>query len=148
MQPKVTFLGHTVDEQGLHPTGAALEAIKEAPIPKSVTELRSFLGMVNHYSRYLPNLSTLLAPLHTLLKKGMKWHWGKMQQDSVNKLREYLSFKRVIVHYDQQKPLVLVYDASDYGIGAFFAISLKMVQRNLSVVIQEHWLQLRKIIRS
>lgn len=55
--PKVEYLGHIIDESGLHPTEEKVKAIQEAPAPKNLAELRSFLGIINYYSRFLPNLS-------------------------------------------------------------------------------------------
>ena len=65
--PEVTYLGHRIDKEGLHPTEAKTKAILQAPTPKNLTELRAFLGLLNYYGKFLPNLSTVLAPLHKLL---------------------------------------------------------------------------------
>ena len=67
--PKVEYLGYIIDKNGLHPSNKKVEAIKEARTPTCVTELRAFLGMLNYYGRFLPNVSTTVAPLHTLLHK-------------------------------------------------------------------------------
>ena len=66
---RVEFFGHIIDERGLHPTKDKIIAIQEAPQPKNVTELKSFLGLLNYYSKFLPSLSSTLAPLYTLLQK-------------------------------------------------------------------------------
>ena len=61
----VGYLGHVIDKNGLHLSSSKVQAIKEqAPSPTNVTELKSFLGLVNYYHKFLPNLSTSLAPLH------------------------------------------------------------------------------------
>ena len=56
MLPKITYLGHDIDATGIHPTQEKIRAIKEAPIPENVTELRAFLGIVNYYAKVYPNL--------------------------------------------------------------------------------------------
>ena len=61
---KVEYLGDIIDADGLHPTEERVKAIKEAPKPQNITELRSFLDIINYYSRFLPNIS---APLYNLL---------------------------------------------------------------------------------
>ena len=66
-QEEVTFFGHQVDATDLHPMSGKVKAIQEAPAPRDIGELRSFLGLLNHYGRFLLNLSTVLAPLHQLL---------------------------------------------------------------------------------
>ena len=53
-----------------------IRAIKEEPALKNVTELHSFLGIINYYSKFLPNLSSKLTPLYSLLEKDKKWSWG------------------------------------------------------------------------
>ena len=63
---QVEYLGHVIDASGLHPTQEKVKAIQEAPEPKNLVELCSFLGMINYYSRFLPNLSHHLAPLSSL----------------------------------------------------------------------------------
>lgn len=70
--PKVEYLGHLIDGNGLHPTKEKVNVIQEAPQPRNVTELRSFLGIINYYGKFLPNLSTKSAPLYQLLKRGVK----------------------------------------------------------------------------
>ena len=69
MLPKVEYLGHIIDEHGLHPTEEKVKAIKEAPTPKNVSELRAFLGIINYYGKFLSNLSAQLSPLHELLQE-------------------------------------------------------------------------------
>lgn len=65
--PSVTYLGHRISAHGLSPVEEKVRAIKEAPSPKNVTELRSFLGLVNYYGKFLPDLSALPAAAHRLL---------------------------------------------------------------------------------
>ena len=76
MLPSVEFLGHVVSADGLCPTKEKVRAIVEAPAPQNVLQLRFFLGLVNYYSKFLPQLSSTLAPLHLLLQKNSRWHWG------------------------------------------------------------------------
>lgn len=66
--PEVTYLEHKIDKKGLHPTEDKIKAILQAPAPKNITELRAFLGLLNYYEKFVPNLSTVLAPLHKLLR--------------------------------------------------------------------------------
>ena len=73
MKHEVVFLGHKVDSQGVHPAGATLDAIRDARPPTNLTEHRSFIGMVNHYTRFIRGLSGKLTHLHMLLRKDTKW---------------------------------------------------------------------------
>ena len=72
--------GHVIDKDGIHPTQEKVQAIKNAPQPTNIApqptniaQLRSFLGLINYYSKFLPNLSATLTPLYALLNKGQKW---------------------------------------------------------------------------
>ncbi|XP_037512270.1 uncharacterized protein K02A2.6-like [Rhipicephalus sanguineus] len=64
---EVTYLGHRIDREDLHPSERKMEAIMQAPAPQNVQELRSFLGLITYYRSFLPNMSTVLAPLYQLL---------------------------------------------------------------------------------
>ena len=69
MEPQVTYLGHRVSKEGIQPMEDKVEAITNAPPPWNVSELKSYLGMINYYQKFLPNLSSVLAPLHRLLNR-------------------------------------------------------------------------------
>ena len=118
LRPWIEYLGHIIDHDGLHPTKEKVRAIQEAPTPRNVGELRSFFGIINYYSRFLPNLSTKLAPLYRLLQKDTKWTWGKEQQKAFEAAKSALQADSLLVHYDESKALVLACDASQYGLGA------------------------------
>ncbi|XP_049333824.1 uncharacterized protein K02A2.6-like [Astyanax mexicanus] len=68
------YLGHIIDSAGLHKSPEKMRAIVEAPAPISLTQLRSFLGLINYYGRFIPNLATILNPLNALLCKETRWH--------------------------------------------------------------------------
>ena len=118
LKPRIEYLGHVIDENGLHPTDGKIAALKEAPTPKNVTQLRSFLGLINYYSKFLPNLSTKLRPLYNLLLKNKRWTWTEQHDMAFKLAKEALQADSVLVHYDSAKPLLLACDASEYGIGA------------------------------
>ena len=63
----ISYMGHRIDSEGIHPTQDKVNAICKAPTPKNVSELHSFLAFVNYYRRFLNNISTVLAPLYRLL---------------------------------------------------------------------------------
>ena len=90
-----------------------------------MSEVRSYLGLINHYSRFLPNLSTNLAPLYGLLKKNSRFHWGESQRRAFQVLKDLLTSSKVLVHYDSEKDLILQCDASPYGLGAVLAHRMK-----------------------
>ena len=119
MLPLIEYLGHCISADGLQPTDSKIKALKQAPVPANVSQLKSFLGLLKYYGKFVPNLSTVLAPLHSLLHKQATWTWGPEQQSAFDKVRSLLTSDTVLAHYDQTKPLVLACDASPYGIGQF-----------------------------
>lgn len=118
LQSKVGYMGHLVDETGIHPTEEKVEAIKDAPEPNNVTELKSFLGLVNYYGQYLPNLATTLQPLHELLRQDTEWKWTSQCEKAFQECKNKLTHDSVLVYYDVTKPVKLACDASAYGLGA------------------------------
>ena len=74
-QSQVTC-GYVISKEGIRAMPRNVEAVMAAPSPENVTELRAFLGKVNYYHRYLPNLVTVSEPLHRLLREGVSWEMG------------------------------------------------------------------------
>ena len=70
---KIEYLGHVIRGKGLESATSKVTAIIDTPSPCDVSELKSLLSLVNYYGKFLPNLSTNLAPLHRLLRQGVKW---------------------------------------------------------------------------
>lgn len=114
---EVKYLGYIVDRAGVRPDPEKLRAIKDMPKPREVSELRSFLGMVNFYARFVPRLSGILHPLHELLCKGSRWRWDDGHQRVFESVKQLLMSSRVLAHYDPACELVLTCDASAVGIG-------------------------------
>ena len=76
----VKFFGCLCDESGVHPDPEKVDAVHALPTPTNITELQEFLGMVTYLSIFIPDLSTLTAPLHELFKKGEESSWDASYQ--------------------------------------------------------------------
>lgn len=81
----MVFLGHKISAAGVQPVMEKVQAIQVAPTPQSVSELKAYLGLLNYCHKFLPSQSTLLAPLHALLRKETKWTWGCEQKEAFEK---------------------------------------------------------------
>ena len=66
--PSIEYLGHIISKDGIRAMPSKVEAIVRAPTPANVRQLRSFLGLINYYGKFIPNLATLLHPLIAVLK--------------------------------------------------------------------------------
>jgi len=118
MQDSVQYLGHRIDAQGVHTTPDKIAAIQEAPTPQNVKQLRSFLGLVQYYGKFIANMSSLLHPMYQLLKANVKWKWDNQCNKAFKEAKQKLMEAPVLAHYDPSCPLKLAADASAYGIGA------------------------------
>lgn len=88
MLPTVEYL--KISAAGLQPSEDKVQAIRKAPTPRDVSQLRSFLGAVNYYCKFLPNLSDMLSPLYRLLQQGTKWTWGAEQDKAFEAAKRQL----------------------------------------------------------
>ena len=85
---KVKVLRHVVPAEGISADPQKIEAIRNLPTPKNVTEVRSFLGMVNHVSKFAEHLASKTKPLRELLKKKTTWHWGQPQEQAFREIKK------------------------------------------------------------
>ncbi|XP_063357876.1 uncharacterized protein K02A2.6-like [Cydia amplana] len=120
-QTSITYLGYVIDKNGLRTSQDKVSAILKSPPPKNVYEVQQFLGVVNYYRKFIPNASSLLHPLHELLRNGAKWQWGERQQAAFDNVRRELASDRVLAHFNPEAPLVLTTDAGPSGLGAVLA---------------------------
>jgi hypothetical protein len=118
LKKEIVFLGHIIDANGLRPVPTKVDAIKSMPAPKNVSELRSFLGSINQFNSFVPNLLPSSHILHRLLQKNTPWSWGKAEQNTFDHLKTLITSDQVLVHFDSRVPVILASDASEYGIGA------------------------------
>ena len=118
MLPSVEYLGHQINHEGIRPLEDKVEAIAKAPTPSNLRELWSFLGLLNYYGKFIPNLATIIHPLTTLLSTGKKSDWSVECVKAFQLAKSQLMSAQVLTHYDPQLPITLAADASAYGIGA------------------------------
>ena len=118
LQDSVEYLGRVISKEGIQTSKKKVEAIQKVNPPTNQTELRSFLGMVNHYGKFIRCLADLSSPLNNLLRKDTPWSWSDECQRSFEKVKEALTSTDVLAHYNPDLPLGLACDASAVGIGA------------------------------
>ena len=109
-QDSVEYLGHKITSEGLHTTTKKVDAIRLAPAPKNQRELRSFLGLLHYYGKFIPNLATLIHPLNSLLKTSTPWNWTEQCEQAFKEAKDKLTSAAVLAHYDPQLPLHLAGD--------------------------------------
>ena len=118
LKDSLEFFGHVIDKEGIHTSPTKVEAVEQVLIPQNRKELRSFLGLVHYYGKFIPNLSTLLGPLNDLLKGDQLWVWCKKCEQAFNTVKKVLARAPVMVHYNPHLPIKLAGDASATGVEA------------------------------
>ena len=118
MQTSVEYLGHRIDAEGVHPTDERLRAVRDMARPENRKQLRSFLGAINYYAKFIPHLQSTCAPLHRLTRNDTPWQWTSEHDVIFTRLKERLTSSDTLVHYDDSEQLVIATDASDIGLGA------------------------------
>lgn len=124
LKPSVKFLGHVLDGSGIHPAKELTEAILKAPKPENTTQLRSYLGLVNYYGKFLPNLSSLLYPLYQLLNNGVDWVWNVKCEKAFEESKNLLVRNNVLMPFNPDLEITVTCDSSNYGVGAVLSHSL------------------------
>lgn len=110
----VEYLGHQISSDGLHTAPKKVEAIQAAPVPKNTQELRSFLGLLHYYGKFIPDLASIVHPMNQLLQAGSAWRWTDKCDQAFALAKEKLTSATVLAHYNPKYPLRLAADASSY----------------------------------
>lgn len=118
LQKEVLFLGHKVTKNGLEPNPEKIKSIINFPLPKTSKEIKSFLGLVGYYRKFICNFAKIAKPLTQCLKKGNKIFISKDYIDAVEKLKRIISEKPILQRPDFNKSFIVTTDASNYAIGA------------------------------
>lgn len=118
MKDRIEYCGYLIDRHGIHKMQSKMDAILQMKRPTSKEEVRSFIGLINYYGRFVSNLSTMLHPLYNLIKDGVDFVWNEICEKSFGDAKNVMQSDTVLVHYNPKLPLVLAVDASPYGVGA------------------------------
>ncbi len=118
LKPRIKFLGHEVYEQNIHTVDEKTAAVAKFPQPKTVENVRSFLGLAGYYRPFIKNFAARANPLTQLLKKDTPFHWGSEQEGSFQDLKHAFTHAPVLVFPNSDDPFVIFTDASGVRRGA------------------------------
>lgn len=128
-ETEISYLGHIISNGAIKPNEEKLSALAKAPEPKNLMELQSFLGLLNYYSKFIPNLSMELHPFYKLLKKNVQFSWSKECVDAFSKCKGLITSNSVLAMYNPSKEIVLSCDASPYGVGCVLSQVFDTVEK-------------------
>ncbi len=149
---EVTYLGHILSTEGVKADPSKTDAVRSFPVPRTVTEVRSFLGLCNYYRKFIEGYSKIANPLNSLLTKDAAFSWSVDCQKAFETLKGKLVAAPVLAYPDMRKPFIVTTDASGFAIGyvlgqlddngkeraiAYGGRSLKGYEKNWTVSEQE-----------
>ena len=115
---QLKYLGHVIDKEGIRTDPEKTSAIVDWPAPRTVRQIRQFLGLASWYRRFIHNFATIAAPLTALTRKNARWKWGDPEQTAFDQLKRTLTTAPVLACPDFGRQFVLQTDASATGLGA------------------------------
>ena len=118
MKEETKYLGFIIDKKGIKPDLDKVEVIRAMPEPRSVREVRGFIGAIGYYRRFIPAFSRLAGPMIALTKKYARFKWTEDCQRAFDCLKEQLTAIPLLAYPDLGRPMILYTDASDKCVGA------------------------------
>ena len=115
---ELTWLGYLINQNGVKPIKDKTEAITKLNAPKNVKELKSFLGSIQHLSKFINNLSKKTDRMRNLLKKDVKWDWTPELDEEFEKLKKEITEAPCLAHFDPERENYITTDACSTGLGA------------------------------
>ncbi|UYV62285.1 K02A2.6-like, partial [Cordylochernes scorpioides] len=128
----VEYLGHVIDQNGIKPMWDNVAALRNLKRPHNIKAVRSLLGTVNYYRRFIPNAGEVLAPLSNLLRKGHRFAWGVIEQSAFETVKGILTSEPLLIHPTIGVPFILNTDASGIAVGACLQQEVKGTVRPIA----------------
>ncbi|GJV33683.1 putative reverse transcriptase domain-containing protein [Tanacetum coccineum] len=135
---EVHFLGHVVNQNGIHVDPSKIEAVKNWKAPTTPSEIRSFLGLAGYYRRFIANFSKIAKPLTSLTQKNQKYVWGVEQEEAFQTLKNNLCEAPILSLPDRVEDFVVYCDASNQGLGCV------LMQRNKVIAYASRQLKIHE----
>ena len=124
---KVRFSGHVVSASGVLVGLEKVEAVMSWERPKSVYEIRSFLGLARYYKRFIEDFSRIAAPMTRLTRKEVKFDWDDLCEEAFQKLKRRLTSAPILIVPDRGQGYTMYCDASRAGLGCVLMQSWRVV---------------------
>ena len=136
---KIIFNGHILSAEGILPDCEKIKSISQLQVPTNITEIKSLLGMTNFCNKFIPDYSTITAPLRRqLTRKDEPLRWRPQQQAVFDWLKQLLTSAPVLAFYNSNAATKIYVDASPQGLGAVLTNNSKMVTNNQLLMVLVH----------
>ena len=118
VRDEVSYSGHVITPRGLKTGNQHITAVQEFSNPKSVKDVRQFLGLSSFYRKFVPSFAKIAGPLHTLTRKNAPFNWTEQCQKAFNLLKQKLTEAPILAYPNFYNGFILETDASCSGLGA------------------------------
>ena len=115
---EVNFLGHVITSKGVRTDPKKVESVVLWHPPNTVKNVRSFLGLVTYYSKFIKNFADICRPLHNLTRKGVKFKWTSECQEAFEEIKKRMVESPILAYPKSEGMFILDTDASKYAMGA------------------------------
>jgi len=119
---KIGFLGVVIGPNRIEIEEGKVEGVLGWPVPKTVKDIRKFLGLTNYYRRFIKDFAQVARPMNVLTRKDEKWRWGDEQQKAFDELKKVFTSKPVLAAPDLDKEFRVEADASNYATGGVLSM--------------------------
>lgn len=127
----IDYLGREISKQGVRLGHRKIEAVLLMEAPRSVKQVRQFLGLAGYFRRFIANFATIVEQLTRLTKKDEPWSWKEEQNQAFSVIKDRLTTRPVLTIFDPDRPTEVHTDASTIGVGA---VLLQLVDNKMTVV--------------
>ncbi|KAL4101321.1 hypothetical protein QTP88_021341 [Uroleucon formosanum] len=121
LKQQCMYLGHIISENGIQPDPEKIKSVFQFPIPASVKEIKSFLGLSGYYRKFIKSYSLISKPMTNLLRKDVTFNWDTSCQEAFDKLKNILCSEPILQYPDFTKPFIVTTDASGKALGAILS---------------------------
>lgn len=118
LKTKIEFLGNVIENGTVKPSPKKIQALANSSAPRNVKEVRQFNGLAGYFRKFVPNFSTLMAPLYELTKSNVPWSWTERHELARQEVINRLTSSPLLTIFDPNLPTELHTDASSIGYGA------------------------------
>ena len=115
LKKNIQYLGHIVSGKGITPVPKKLESIQKMPLPKTLKEVKQFLGLIGYYRNFVLRFLDVAWPLNALTRKDVTFEWTPICQESFEMLKASLMIEPILTYPNPSLPYVLFTDASKYA---------------------------------